>query len=263
MSGRRAGHRHAGAALYRHARRARRRSTRLCDPAAKVSAHYLIDEDGTVDRAGATKRARAWHAGVGWWARRARLNDVSIGIELVNPGHEWGYRAFPDAADGSAGRAGARHPRAAIRSRRAASSAIATSRPTRKEDPGELFDWRASAGGRASALWPAPSLPAPAGAWRGPAGAGRASAIQVAAAGRADAATAALAAFQRRLRPARCDGQPDARPWRLLRRRCSDGLVDGRRAGAYLDAAPDGRMAAPAARGRGRKVRAPREHGAG
>ena len=68
---------------------------RLCDPAAKVSAHYLIDEDGSVI-ALVPERARAWHAGVSAWLGQTGLNDRSIGIELVNPGHEWGYRAFPE-----------------------------------------------------------------------------------------------------------------------------------------------------------------------
>ena len=67
---------------------------RLCDPAAKVSAHYLIDEDGTV-YALVPEEARAWHAGVSYWAGARDINARSIGIELVNPGHEFGYRAFP------------------------------------------------------------------------------------------------------------------------------------------------------------------------
>src|SRR5512137_2362699 len=69
---------------------------RLCDPAAKVSAHYVIDEDGTVWRLVEESR-RAWHAGLSFWQGTENVNTVSIGIELVNPGHEWGYRAYPDA----------------------------------------------------------------------------------------------------------------------------------------------------------------------
>src|SRR5918997_1559670 len=69
---------------------------RLCDPAAKVSAHYLIDEDGTVF-ALVPEAERAWHAGRSWWRGRSGLNDTSVGIELANPGHEWGYRPFPAA----------------------------------------------------------------------------------------------------------------------------------------------------------------------
>src|SRR3984885_12029911 len=69
---------------------------RLCDPAAKVSAHYTIGEDGIV-YAHVLESRRAWHAGVSFWAGRRNVNACSIGIELVNPGHEFGYRAFPEA----------------------------------------------------------------------------------------------------------------------------------------------------------------------
>src|ERR1700755_942170 len=69
---------------------------RLCDPAAKVSAHYTIDEDGTV-YAHVPEARRAWHAGVSFWAGATDINARSIGIEIVNPGHALGYRAFPEA----------------------------------------------------------------------------------------------------------------------------------------------------------------------
>ena len=69
---------------------------RLCDPAAKVSSHYVVEEDGAVWRLVPEER-RAWHAGVSYWMGESGLNTVSIGIEIVNPGHEWGYRAFPEA----------------------------------------------------------------------------------------------------------------------------------------------------------------------
>src|SRR3546814_18134136 len=64
------------------------------DPAARVSSHYVGEEDGTVYRLVPEDR-RAWHAGVSYWQGRRGLNDVSIGTEIVNPGHEWGYRPFP------------------------------------------------------------------------------------------------------------------------------------------------------------------------
>src|SRR5262249_35406621 len=60
---------------------------RLVDPAAKVSAHYTVDEDGTIYRLVAEEH-RAWHAGVSSWAGASDINARSIGIELVNPGHE-------------------------------------------------------------------------------------------------------------------------------------------------------------------------------
>ncbi|MEM6409828.1 MAG: N-acetylmuramoyl-L-alanine amidase, partial [Pseudomonadota bacterium] len=67
---------------------------RLCDPAAQVSAHYLVEEDGRVHGL-VSEDDRAWHAGLGAWQGETQLNAHSIGIEIVNPGHEWGYRAFP------------------------------------------------------------------------------------------------------------------------------------------------------------------------
>jgi N-acetylmuramoyl-L-alanine amidase len=68
---------------------------RMCDPEAKVSAHYMIDEDGTVTSLVPEER-RAWHAGKSCWRGVTDINSASVGIELVNPGHEWGYRPFSD-----------------------------------------------------------------------------------------------------------------------------------------------------------------------
>src|SRR6201986_3906171 len=68
---------------------------RLRDPAAKVSAHYMIETDGRVFALVPEER-RAWHAGVSFWKGERDVNAVSIGIELVNPGDEHGYRDFPD-----------------------------------------------------------------------------------------------------------------------------------------------------------------------
>jgi N-acetylmuramoyl-L-alanine amidase len=116
---------------------------RLCDPASRVSSHYVVEEDGVVWRLVPEER-RAWHAGVSFWRGHQMLNGRSIGVEIVNPGHEWGYRAFPPAQmeavrDLCAGIL-TRHP---IPARNVvAHSDIA---PDRKEDPGELFDWPALA----------------------------------------------------------------------------------------------------------------------
>ncbi|MBT5047062.1 MAG: N-acetylmuramoyl-L-alanine amidase [Rhodospirillaceae bacterium] len=113
---------------------------RLCDPEAKVSAHYLIDEDGTVY--GLVDEARrAWHAGVSYWEGATDINARSIGIELQNPGHEFGYRPFPEAQmvslmDLCHGIL-TRHP--IPPDRVLAHSDVA---PQRKEDPGELFNWK-------------------------------------------------------------------------------------------------------------------------
>ena len=67
---------------------------RLCDPEARVSSHYTVDEDGTIYQH-VPENSRAWHAGVSYWAGARDINARSIGIEVVNPGHEFGYRAFP------------------------------------------------------------------------------------------------------------------------------------------------------------------------
>lgn len=113
---------------------------RLCDPDAKVSAHYLIDEDGTVHRL-VDEDKRAWHAGISWWGGAMDVNGRSIGIELVNPGHEFGYRAFPDAQmTALEALAGAILKRHAIQPQNVVGHADVA--PARKQDPGELFDWK-------------------------------------------------------------------------------------------------------------------------
>ena len=113
---------------------------RMCDPATEVSAHYMIEEDGSVIRL-VPEDKRAWHAGKSYWRGITDVNSASVGIELVNPGHEWGYRPFTAAQMESLlpllGRI-VRHydiPRANVLGH----SDIA---PARKQDPGELFDWQ-------------------------------------------------------------------------------------------------------------------------
>ncbi len=124
---------------------------RLCDPESTVSAHYVIDEDGTVYSL-VPEDATAWHAGVSCWQGKIGMNQRSVGIELVNPGHENGYRAFPDIqmsalVDLAKGVLG-RHP---IPKRQVlAHSDVA---PMRKQDPGELFDWKGLAD-KGIGLWP-------------------------------------------------------------------------------------------------------------
>ncbi|MGH6972006.1 MAG: N-acetylmuramoyl-L-alanine amidase, partial [Caulobacteraceae bacterium] len=73
---------------------------RLRDPSAKVSAHYLVEEDGRVF-ALVDEARRAWHAGVSFWKGAADINARSVGIEMVNPGHEFGYRPFPEPQIGA------------------------------------------------------------------------------------------------------------------------------------------------------------------
>jgi N-acetylmuramoyl-L-alanine amidase len=123
---------------------------RLRDPVAKVSSHYVVDEDGTVYALVAESK-RAWHAGVSYWRGARQLNDRSVGIEIVNPGHEWGYRPYPRvqmrAVLGLCHGIVARHSIPAWNV--VGHSDIA---PDRKQDPGELFDWRWLAG-QGIGLW--------------------------------------------------------------------------------------------------------------
>ena len=112
---------------------------RLTDPAAKVSAHYLIAEDGQVIRL-VDEANRAWHAGKSRWRGIDDVNSASVGIELVNPGHDFGYRPFTEAQMSAllplmaeiVGRHGI------TRGNIVGHSDVA---PARKVDPGELFDW--------------------------------------------------------------------------------------------------------------------------
>ncbi len=136
---------------YTGMRSARAAIDRLRDPEARVSAHYVVDEDGAVLRLVPEAR-RAWHAGVSYWRGHADLNARSIGIEIVNPGHEWGYRDFPALQMAAVCDLCldilARHPvppRNVI-----AHSDVA---PDRKQDPGERFDWEGLAQNGVG-LWP-------------------------------------------------------------------------------------------------------------
>ncbi len=113
--------------------------SRLRDPESGVSAHYVIGEDGEVLRLVPEER-RAWHAGSGAFAGFRDVNDVSIGIELVHPGHDFGYRPFARAQIRALAwlleDLLARH-------RLPARAVIAHSdlAPHRKRDPGEFFPW--------------------------------------------------------------------------------------------------------------------------
>lgn len=126
---------------------------RLCDPASEVSAHYVIAESGEIHSLVPEDR-RAWHAGKSYWAGETDINSASIGIEIVNPGHEFGYRDFPGhqitslirLARGIVNRY-AIHPARVL-----GHSDVA---PGRKTDPGELFPWERLAR-EGVGLWPAP-----------------------------------------------------------------------------------------------------------
>lgn len=192
---------------------------RLRDPAAQVSAHYLIDEDGTVHRMVPEDR-RAWHAGASRWQGESNINARSVGIELVNPGHEWGYRPFPDAQMAALEKLA----REIVDRHRIPSSRVlghSDVAPMRKQDPGELFDW-----GRLArlglGLWPRADfsppdgLPALAPGQRGGGVFDLQTALDVIGywvegTGLFDAVTeAAVIAFQRHFRAARVDGIADA-----------------------------------------------------
>lgn len=113
---------------------------RLCCASSKVSAHYLIDTDGTLYPL-VDESKRAWHAGVSRWKEVTDINSCSIGIELVNPGHEFGYTPFPEnqinVLTDLLKQIFSRY-RIPVE-RVLAHSDVA---PNRKTDPGELFDWK-------------------------------------------------------------------------------------------------------------------------
>lgn len=190
----------------------------LAHPKSKVSCHYVIDDTGEITQM-VPEAARAWHAGVSYWAGETDINSASIGIEIHNPGHEHGYPDFPleqmqvvaalcrDIAE----------RRAIAPEGILAHSDVA---PGRKIDPGEKFDWAWLAeAGVGHCVEPAP-----------PESGGRSYAINEEGAdiaeaqellrrygynievnGRLDQWTATiLRAFQLRFRPARVDGRLDA-----------------------------------------------------
>ncbi len=183
---------------------------RLCEPGPQVSAHYVVDEDGGVWALVAEDR-RAQHAGVSFWRGHTGLNDRSIGVEIVNPGHANGYREFPPAQMAAVCQLCLailrRHP---IPPRNVVGHSDVA--PDRKQDPGEKFDW-AGLSRNGIGLWPTDTPDtgtAPirdvdevrAGLrWVG---------YDVASTGPADAALAnVLRAFQRHWRPEAITGEAD------------------------------------------------------
>ena len=200
---------------------------RLRDPEAKVSSHYLVEEDGRIFRLVPEER-RAWHAGVSFWKGERDCNGASIGVEIVNPGHELGYRAFPEAQvqavidllDDIRTRWDVEDLRIL------AHSDVA---PDRKQDPGELFPWRRLAEA-SHGLWAEPPIPPGAPLGPGDEGLGvftlQAGLTRLgydsAPSGRYDDHTGAIiTAFQRHWRPAAvtgiADGETRARLMALLR----------------------------------------------
>jgi len=197
---------------------------RLADPASQVSCHYFVGEDGEIAQMVPEAR-RAWHAGQSSWEGVADINSHSIGIEIVNPGHEWGYRDFPPAQM-AAVRALSRDivRRHGIRPQHVLGhSDIA---PLRKTDPGERFDWESLAA-EGVGLYVPPS-PIRGGRFFSPGEAGQPiEALQamfslygygLEITGSYDVLTeAVVTAFQRHFRPALVDGICDASTIETLR----------------------------------------------
>ena len=188
---------------------------RLRDPEARVSSHYLVEEDGRIFRLVPEER-RAWHAGVSFWKGERNINGVSIGVEIVNPGHEFGYRPFPEAQISAVTAlvADIRSRWQIDNGRIVGHSDVA---PDRKDDPGELFPWKrlAEAG---HGLWvespAAPGAPLAegeesTGVFALQAGFTRLG-YDLPPSGKFDAATkAVVTAFQRHWRPEKVDGIAD------------------------------------------------------
>ncbi len=257
---------------------------------ARVSSHYFVFENGSIVQM-VPEAKRAWHAGVSSWAGETDINSRSIGIEIVNPGHDFGYPDFPirQIAAVIALCRGIIARRNIARDRVLAHSDVA---PTRKQDPGEKFPWRLLAESGVG-LW---VEPVPITDWLSlvPGDTGETvTELQKALAEYGygvpvsgdydDTTKTVVTAFQRHFRPAQVDGMADTSTRETLRK-----LLDARKEPAkpaaslaikprqpsrLLTAAAHsptpipsvGWTAAPAITERwpGRKVRAPRTNGAG
>ncbi len=189
---------------------------RLCTVGTDVSAHYVVLEDGRIVQC-VPETKRAWHAGVSSWAGEQDINSCSIGIEIVNRGHDWGYPDFPrrQIAAVIALCRGIMLRRNIVPQRVLAHSDVA---PARKQDPGEKFPWHSLANsGVGHWVHPAPIVPGE--TLKSGAGGDEVRALQEAlqrygygieVSGKYDAPTAeVVTAFQRHFRPAKVDGIAD------------------------------------------------------
>ena len=174
---------------------------RMRDPAAKVSCHYLVDEDGKIVRM-VPEEKRAWHAGRAYWRGITDVNSASIGIELVNPGHDHGYRPFPEEQIDTLVRlvSDIKERHGITRGNVVGHSDVA---PARKQDPGELFPWSRLAKLRLALPRPTQNLMDP--CWTD---GGFLLALERFGYDVADK-QAAIRAFQRRYRPEGLDGEID------------------------------------------------------
>lgn len=175
---------------------------RLIDPEAKVSAHYLVHEDGRTLRMVAEDK-RAWHASKSHWRGVTDINSASIGIEIVNPGHEFGYHPFPDEQINAVIRlvSEIKDRYEITRGNVVGHSDIA---PARKRDPGELFPWYRLAKLRLALPRPTKNLMDPGWTEGGFLLALERFGYDV------REPMAAIMAFQRRFRPEMVDGEVDA-----------------------------------------------------
>jgi N-acetylmuramoyl-L-alanine amidase len=198
---------------------------RLCDPQARVSSHYVVMENGSVLQL-VPESKRAWHAGVSSWGGEPDVNSRSVGIEICNPGHEFGYPDFPSRQIAAVVMlCRAIMTRHVVRPENVvAHSDVA---PNRKQDPGEKFPWKRLALSDVG-LWVEPE-PITEGPTLGPGDAGdQVSELQGLLAnygyglertGHYNVATAeVVTAFQRHFRPAKVDGLADVSTLATLRK---------------------------------------------
>ena len=113
---------------------------RLCTPKYKVSSHYFINQRGKIYRL-VDDKYTAWHAGKSCWGRYVNLNKNSIGIEIVNKGHRFGYTEFKKKQLKSL----IKICKSLIKKYKIKKKNIlghSDIAPLRKIDPGEKFPWR-------------------------------------------------------------------------------------------------------------------------
>jgi N-acetylmuramoyl-L-alanine amidase len=197
--------------------------TRLCTDGTDVSAHYIVLEDGRIVQT-VPEAKRAWHAGSSFWAGEDDINSCSIGIEIINRGHDWGYPDYPSrqiaAVTALCRGILLRHEMPTHRV--LGHSDVA---PARKKDPGEKFPWHLLASsGVGHFVHPAPIVPGD--GLRIGADGDEVRALQQALArygygievsGVYDAATSeVVSAFQRHFRPERIDGIADRSTFETL-----------------------------------------------
>jgi N-acetylmuramoyl-L-alanine amidase len=198
---------------------------RLCDPESGVSCHYIVHEDGRIVQM-VPESARAWHAGKGNWKGKTDINSCSVGIEIVNGGHDFGMPDYPDVQiDAVIALASDIVERNAIRPERVL--AHSDTAPGRKLDPGEKFPWRRLAQAEIG-HW---VEPAPIGGGRFLAAGEKGQPVEalqsmfalygygIVVSGIFDGITEDIVtAFQRHFRPARVDGVADASTIETLHR---------------------------------------------